>query len=122
MADDECTCGRLYTFGVQCPVHSNASPIEWEVMGPVDELASPLQVAQPKIKDISTRTDDAQAIRASQEAFDVVMDQLISIYRHFDKTRRPLLKERLKTLRERLMDLGVTFGVSRTSVDKLWEG
>ena len=65
---------------------------------------------------------EALSIRASQEAFQRVMDELITLYREFDRTKRQVLKDRLKSIRERLVELGVTVGISRMSMDNLWQG
>lgn len=62
------------------------------------------------------------SIRASQEAFEKVMDGLIAFYRDFDRTRRTAMKEKLKALREELVALGATIGISRISLDNLWQG
>lgn len=103
MTGGECTCDTSFETGESCPVHKH-------------ELVSVGALVE------SAPSTDVQAIRASQGAFEKVMDELIALYRKFDKTRRQAMKDKLKSLRERLVELGATIGVSRVSLDSLWQG
>jgi hypothetical protein len=65
---------------------------------------------------------EAGIIHAQQDAFQAVVDELIALYREFNKTRRPDLKIKLKSLYEKLKMLGEKIGVSRVGLDSLWAG
>lgn len=67
-------------------------------------------------------TGEREAIGKRQAALWQAIETLIAVYRNFGKERRTLLKKRLKLLYEHLATLGEAVGVSRLSVDHLWEG
>lgn len=65
---------------------------------------------------------EAAIIHAQQDAFTGVTDALIELYRKFDTTPRAKLKPMMKELYERLKVLGEKIGVSRVSMDSIWQG
>jgi len=62
------------------------------------------------------------AMRAQQAAFTVAVDDLIALYRGFDKSYRKDIKTNLKAFYEKLQELGALIGISRNSLDHLWKG
>ncbi len=65
---------------------------------------------------------EVEAIMSQQEAFTAAVDDLVAIYRDFDRTRRPELKDRLKAFYDKLQVVGERIGISRVSLDHLWKG
>lgn len=65
---------------------------------------------------------DVAILKGHQEVFTRAVDQLIVIYRDFDRSNRATIKDRMKKFYETLQELGGRLGVSRQSLDHLWAG
>jgi len=85
---------------------------------PFDDPGPPIRVPPPD----PARAALVLAIRERQERFQKVVDAMISVYRAFDKTRRPDLKVGLKEVYERMKVLGESLGIGRVGLDNLWVG
>lgn len=68
------------------------------------------------------RVIEVAALRTTQQRFDAAVVEVIGVYRDLRKLLRKGIKERLKLVHERMLDLGESVGVSRLSVDNLWKG
>jgi len=65
---------------------------------------------------------DVRALRVRQDAFTKAFDELLFLYRDFDRSLRGRLKDNLKKLYEQMLELGTILGISRMAMDHLHKG